>query len=38
MGAERALKSEIMWEHVRAHSGYHWNEVADQLAYDAANQ
>jgi len=27
-----------MWEHIRAHSGYHWNEVADQLAYSAANQ
>lgn len=38
MGAERAVGSEIMWEHIRAHSGYHWNEVADELAYTAANQ
>lgn len=36
--AEMALGGPVMWEHIRAHSGYHWNEVADQLAYSAANQ
>jgi ribonuclease HI len=36
--AAATLKGNTLeWEHIKAHSGFKWNEYADKLAYDAAS-